>query len=154
MCRTGPVHGQVLLRKTHPSYRGFYHANPRVIKRSLIEQSKMAMIKEDASYYILRKLAAQPQITQRELAQDLGISLGKVNYCLQALIAKGMVKARNFNNSQNKKAYLYVLTPAGLDNKATITKRFLKRKMDEYEVLREEIERLQRDIAITELEAE
>lgn len=105
------------------------------------------MLSEDADYYILRKLEAQPRITQRELAQELGISLGKVNYCLQALIEKGMIKARNFGNNPNKKAYLYVLTPAGLESKASITKRFLKRKMDEYEALRQEIETLQQDIA-------
>ena len=109
------------------------------------------MISEDTNYYILRKLGAQPEITQRELAKELGISLGKVNYCLQALIAKGMVKARNFNNSENKKRYLYMLTPSGLENKATLTKRFLKRKLKEYEALRQEIEFLQRDIETAEL---
>mgnify|MGYP003646348114 CR=1 FL=1 len=105
------------------------------------------MSNEDTSYYILHKLGAQPQITQRELAKELGISLGKVNYCLQALVATGMVKARNFTNSENKKSYLYVLTPSGLENKAVITKRFLERKLKEYEALRQEIESLQQDIA-------
>ncbi|MCP5331072.1 MAG: MarR family EPS-associated transcriptional regulator [Pseudomonadales bacterium] len=105
------------------------------------------MLSEDADYYILRKLEAQPQITQRELAQELGISLGKVNYCLQALIEKGMVKARNFSNNPNKKGYLYMLTPAGLENKAAITHRFLKRKMVEYETLSREIEALQQDLS-------
>ena len=104
------------------------------------------MISEDTNYYILHKLSSQPHITQRELAKELGISLGKVNYCLRALIAKGMVKARNFNNSDNKKLYLYVLTPSGLENKTAITKRFLKRKLKEYEALRKEIESLQCDI--------
>tara|TARA_R110002167_G_scaffold3623_4_gene17650 strand:+ start:8448 stop:8792 length:345 start_codon:yes stop_codon:yes gene_type:complete len=108
------------------------------------------MISEDTNYYILHKLGSQPQITQRELAKELGISLGKANYCLQALIAKGMVKARNFNNSENKKRYLYVLTPSGLENKAVLTKRFLKRKLNEYEALRQEIESLQHDIETTE----
>jgi len=111
------------------------------------------MTKDDANYYILRQIEAQPQITQRELAKDLGISLGKVNYCLQALIAKGMVKARNFNNSNNKKNYLYVLTPSGLENKATLTKRFLQRKVEEYETLREEINGLKRDMEETAQEA-
>lgn len=105
------------------------------------------MLSEDAGYYILRKLEAQPQITQRELAQELGISLGKVNYCLQALIEKGMVKARNFSNNPNKKGYLYMLTPASLENKAAITHRFLKRKMVEYETLSREIEALQQDLS-------
>ena len=111
------------------------------------------MITDDTNYYILHKLGSQPQITQRELAKELGISLGKVNYCLQALIEKGMVKARNFNNSENKKRYLYVLTPAGIESKAAITKRFLKRKLKEYETLRQEIETLQRDIASTDVGA-
>ena len=106
----------------------------------------MTMLSEDARYYILRKLETQPEITQRQLAQELGISLGKVNYCLQALVEKGMVKARNFQCSSNKKSYLYVLTPAGLESKASLTKRFLKRKMTEYEALRQEIEALQRDM--------
>lgn len=108
------------------------------------------MSNEDTSYYILHKLGTQPQITQRELAKELGVSLGKVNYCLQALIAKGMVKARNFSGSENKKRYLYVLTPSGLESKAAITKRFLKRKLQEYEVLRQEIEALQHDIGAAE----
>lgn len=109
------------------------------------------MSNEDTHYQIMIKLGAQPEITQRELAKELGISLGKVNYCLQALIAKGMVKARNFNNSENKKRYLYVLTPSGLENKAVLTKRFLKRKLKEYEALRLEIESLQYDIETAEL---
>lgn len=108
------------------------------------------MLSEDARYYILRRLESQPQITQRQLAQELGISLGKVNYCLQALVEKGMVKARNFQKSENKKGYLYVLTPAGIESKASLTKRFLHRKLAEYEALRQEIENLQRDIEIAE----
>ncbi|MCP5358029.1 MAG: MarR family EPS-associated transcriptional regulator [Pseudomonadales bacterium] len=109
------------------------------------------MLSEEAGFHILRKLEAQPRITQRQLAQDLGISLGKVNYCLQALIEKGMIKARNFSNNPNKKGYLYVLTPTGLESKAAITRRFLQRKMNEYEALRHEIEALQQDIAASEL---
>ena len=111
------------------------------------------MISEDTNYYILHKLGLQPQITQRELAKELGVSLGKVNYCLQALIAKGMIKARNFTSSDNKKRYLYILTPAGIDSKTSITKLFLKRKLKEYEALRQEIEILQRDIARTDIGA-
>ena len=111
------------------------------------------MSNEDTHYQIMIKLGAQPEITQRELAKELGISLGKVNYCLQALVAKGMVKARNFNNSENKKRYLYVLTPSGLENKAVLTKRFLKRKLKEYEALRQEIESLQCDIETAEIGA-
>ncbi len=85
-------------------------------------------------------------MSQRELADHLGVSLGKTNYCLKALVEKGLVKARNFKNSRRKRAYLYILTPAGLEAKARITTQFLKRKMNEYEKLREEIEVLKEEL--------
>ena len=85
-------------------------------------------------------------MTQRELATALGVSLGKVNYCLKALIEKGWVKANNFRNHNNKAAYAYLLTPKGLERKAQITVRFLKRKVEEYEALKQEIEQLQREV--------
>lgn len=95
---------------------------------------------------VLRHLEDNPDITQRELAAALGISLGKVNYCLKALIEKGWIKANNFKNSNNKSAYAYLLTPKGMDSKAQITVRFLKRKVDEYEALKQEIEQLQQEV--------
>jgi len=95
---------------------------------------------------VLRHLEDNPDITQRELAAALGISLGKVNYCLKALIAKGWIKANNFKNSNNKSAYAYLLTPKGMESKAQITVRFLKRKVDEYEALKQEIEQLQQEV--------
>ncbi len=104
------------------------------------------MLSEDARYYILRKLDSNPNLTQRELAQELGISLGKVNYCLKALVMKGLIKARNFHNSSNKKSYLYVLTPSGLESKAAMTSQFLQRKLAEYESLREEIDALEQEM--------
>ena len=94
---------------------------------------------------ILRILEEDPQISQRELARQLDISLGKANYCLQALIEKGWIKANNFKNSNNKKAYMYLLTQRGVVEKTRVTARFLKRKMTEYEALQREIEILRRE---------
>lgn len=87
-------------------------------------------------------LEGNPDITQRELAEKLGISVGGLNYCLKALMAKGLVKMKNFSTSKNKFGYVYVLTPSGMTEKASITQRFLKRKMEEYEGLKAEIEAL------------
>ena len=95
---------------------------------------------------VLRRIEANPEITQRELAQDLGVSLGKVNYCLKALMQKGWIKANNFKNSNNKAAYAYLLTPTGIERKAQITARYLKRKIEEYESLRTEIEQLKSEV--------
>lgn len=94
---------------------------------------------------ILRHLEENPDISQRALARELGVSLGKTNYCLKALIQKGFVKAQNFRESDNKRGYLYVLTPEGLDAKIRISMDFLKRKMSEYEQLKQEIRELRRD---------
>ena len=87
-----------------------------------------------------------PEVTQRELAEELGVSLGKVNYCLKALIEKGLVKARNFHNSNNKRAYFYMLTPKGIDEKARISVAFLRRKVQEYEQLKVEITQLEQEV--------
>ena len=95
---------------------------------------------------VLRQIEQNPEITQRELAAVLGVSLGKANYCLKALMEKGLIKARNFKNCNQKRSYLYHLTPQGLEAKAKITARFLKRKVNEYETLRQEIEDLQREV--------
>jgi uncharacterized protein len=100
---------------------------------------------EDTNFRILRKLDENPKLTQRELAKSLGLSLGGLNYCLQALLDKGVVKMHNFQNSQNKVAYAYLLTPAGIAEKAALTGRFLKRKLEEYEALKAEIETLQQE---------
>ncbi len=99
---------------------------------------------------LLRHLEENPDVTQRELARELGISLGKANYCLKALINKGLIKAKNFKNSANKRAYLYILTPQGIEAKARISVRFLHRKMEEYEALRQEIEQLKTELKIKE----
>ena len=101
---------------------------------------------EDTQYKVFKILETNPGISQRELAAELGVSLGKANYCIKALIDKGLVKANNFKNSDNKRAYFYVLTLRGIEAKATISVRFLARKMDEYEALRIEIEALKAEV--------
>jgi EPS-associated MarR family transcriptional regulator len=95
---------------------------------------------------VLRSIEDNPEITQRELAKNLGVSLGKANYCLKALIDRGLVKANNFKNSKHKAAYAYLLTPRGLEEKTKITVRFLKQRMEEYEHLKQEIEELEREV--------
>jgi EPS-associated MarR family transcriptional regulator len=102
---------------------------------------------EHAQFELLRLLEARKEFSQREVASSLGISLGKVNYCLRALISKGFVKAENYRNSKNKMAYFYVLTPSGISAKADLTRQFLARKVREYEELRQEIDRLQQETA-------
>ena len=101
---------------------------------------------EDTHYQVLKILEQNPRISQRELARELGVSVGKVNYCLKALMKKGLVKASNFKNSSNKIAYFYVLTPRGIEAKTKISVRFLQRKLEEYEALKGEIEELQTEV--------
>ncbi len=96
-------------------------------------------------YKLLRLVEENPHLTQRELASAMGVSLGKANYCLKALLEKGWVKVNNFRNNQNKAAYAYLLTPKGIEAKASLTLYFLKQKMDEYEALKAEIERLSQE---------
>ncbi|MET0107014.1 MAG: MarR family EPS-associated transcriptional regulator [Sedimenticola sp.] len=98
--------------------------------------------KEDTRFRVLRLLQESPDITQREIAEAIGISLGGVNCCLRALTNKGLVKVKHFQNCNNQKGYAYLLTPKGIDEKTALTDRFLKRKMEEYEALRAEIEAL------------
>lgn len=105
--------------------------------------TKIKQLQEDTHFRVLALLERNPDISQRDLAKALGISLGGVNYSLRALIEKGMVKAQNFSSSEKKLAYAYILTPKGLAEKSLLTARFLKRKMDEYEALKVEIELLQ-----------
>lgn len=94
---------------------------------------------------VLRLLDASPRLTQRDMARELGVSLGKTNYCLRALVGKGFVKAQNFRNSTSKRGYLYLLTPEGVSAKAILTRQFLAQKRKEYDALRLELERLQRE---------
>ncbi len=93
-------------------------------------------------YRLLKLLHEQPHLTQRELAKAMGISLGKANFCLRALIGVGAIKVNNFKNSANKSGYLYLLTPRGLEEKARVTRQFLERKLVEYETIQRELEEL------------
>lgn len=94
---------------------------------------------------VLRVLDASPNRTQRELAHETGMSLGKANYVLRALLEKGFVKMQNFRNSSNKRGYVYLLTPEGVAAKAEMTRSFLARKIEEYDALKLEIERLRHE---------
>lgn len=100
---------------------------------------------EALRYKILKLLQEDPNISQRDLAHELGISLGKVNYCLKGLIEKGLVKAKNFKNSSNKLAYAYYLTPIGIEEKARVTMSFLKTRLKQHQELEEEIEELRQE---------
>ncbi len=104
---------------------------------------------EDTHYQVFKLIESNPSITQRELAKELGVSVGKANYCLKALVDKGWIKANNFKNSNKKLAYFYILTPSGIEKKATMTVKFLARKIKEFEALKNEIELLKTE-AITE----
>ena len=108
--------------------------------------SQQAEQKEDLDFRVLRLLQDKPDASQRELADQLGISHGKMNYCLNALIDKGLVKLGNFHNSQHKFKYAYLLTPSGISQKAKLTSRFLKRKVTEYEKLKAEIDALNAEV--------
>jgi EPS-associated MarR family transcriptional regulator len=103
------------------------------------------LLSDEVRYRILKLLEENPRLSQRELARELGMSLGRANYCLRSLIGKGWIKVANFKNSRNKAAYMYLLTPRGIQHKAEVTLRFLQRKTREYEELRAEIERVRAD---------
>ena len=107
-------------------------------KKSKTENEEVLML--------LREIGANPRITQRELSARMGLSLGKINFLINALVKKGLIKAKNFKNSRNKIAYLYCLTPRGIEEKAKITYRFLKIKMADYEKLEEEIRQLKQEV--------
>jgi EPS-associated MarR family transcriptional regulator len=104
------------------------------------------MNKDQVHFDLLRKLEANPKYTQRELSKEMGVSLGKVNYCINKLVTKGWVKLSNFRRNPNKVGYIYLLTPKGIEEKTRLTFAFLKIKMDEYEILREEISALKKDV--------
>src|SRR5688572_17498088 len=104
------------------------------------------MLTDEMRYRLMRVLQDNPELSQRELARKLNVSLGRVNYCLQAMIRKGLVKAKNFSNSKNKSAYIYLLTPRGIEQKANLAVRYLKAKTQEFETLRMEIEDMHREV--------
>ena len=109
--------------------------------------SRRSQLQEDTYFRVLRMLQENPDMTQREIAEKLGISTSGLNYCLKALIDKGWVKVQNFSQSKNKFGYIYVLTPQGIAEKALLASRFLKRKMAEYEQLQSEIEDLKLEMS-------
>lgn len=103
------------------------------------------LLTDEYRYKILKILETNAEISQRDMARELGISLGRVNFCLKALIEIGLLKATNFRNSQNKLAYMYLLTPKGIEEKSVVTARFLKLKLQQYANLQAEIEMLRKD---------
>ena len=102
---------------------------------------------DEVRYRLLLYLDQHPEASQRELARELGVSVGKINYCMRALVERGWVKMRNFRKSTHKLSYAYILTPKGLEEKVRVTSSFLRRKLAEYEALSAEIERLTRQVA-------
>lgn len=104
------------------------------------------MNNKDIRLELLRKLEANPEYTQRKLSKEMGVSLGKVNYCLNKLIDKGWIKLSNFKKNPNKKGYFYLLTAKGIEQKSKLTYSFLKIKIKEYEMLQEEINLLRKDV--------
>ena len=116
--------------------------------------SQISSANDEIQLRVLRLLEANPQMTQRELAEALGVSLGKTNFCIKALFEKGLIKLQNFQSNRHKLAYSYLLTPTGIAEKSAITARFLTRKMEEYEQLRVEIASLQHEIAEIDIEKE
>ena len=116
-------------------------------KKSDKDSSKI----NDQDYMVMRHINDTKKISQREISQSLNISLGKVNYILKALINKGIIKARNFTNSKNKRAYAYYLTPKGLQEKARLTVSFFDRKSKEYDKLKTELRELEKEIKSTQM---
>ena len=106
----------------------------------------MPLLTDPQRLQLLKLLQDQPQMSQRDLAQAMGVSLGNANYCLKALMEKGLVKFGNFRRNPDKREYAYLLTPAGLEEKTRITMAFLRRKVAEYEALEKEIEELRGDL--------
>ena len=108
--------------------------------------NKKSNFNQDVEYYLLKEIASRSEFTQLELSRKIGVSVGKVNYILTALIRKGIVKMENFKQSKSKKGYLYLLTPNGIKEKKVITLNFITRKMDEYERLEREIGKARQEI--------
>ncbi len=103
------------------------------------------MLNEETHYRVLRLLEANPGMSQRDVARALGVSLGKINFCVKALVFKGWVKVANFKNSHNKAAYMYLLTPRGIEQKGKLALRFLRLKEREYAALKAEIRQLRHE---------
>ena len=110
-----------------------------MIERYAVQLLNKSMNDNQDHFNVLRKIQQKPESSQRELAEDLGFSLGKLNYCLKALKVKGLVKIKNFEKNPNKINYIYVLTPKGIIEKTNLTLNFMKRKMNEYDELKKEM---------------
>ena len=110
-----------------------------MIERYAVQLLNISMDDNQDHFNVLRKIQKKPESSQRELAEDLGFSLGKLNYCLKALKVKGLVKIKNFEKNPNKINYIYVLTPKGVSEKTKLTLNFMKRKMKEYDELKKEV---------------
>lgn len=104
------------------------------------------MLSDSHRYRLLKLIEANPHMSQREVAQAMGVSLGKVNYCIKALVEKGFVKLENFRRNEDKRVYAYLLTPRGIEEKARVTVAFLQRKLAEYEAVQGEIEELRKEV--------
>ena len=113
-------------------------------------KKKEGNVSQEITLQLMAHVEQNPQDTQRAIASELGVSLGSVNYCIKALINKGFLKVENFRKSSNKLGYAYLLTPAGLGEKANLTLSFLKRKQQEYNRLEREIAELQEEVAKSE----
>ena len=141
-----------MLNRCMPFFRtGIAVAIPSVVsiqnyQNSHSMTSRRAKLHEDTNFRLMKILEVNPYLSQREMGKALGISFGGINYCLNALIAKGLVKIENFSQNQNKFGYVYLLTPSGIAEKAALASVFLKRKMEEYEALKVEIAMLKSEI--------
>lgn len=119
---------------------------PTPIKSARQGGSVPETLPDETRYRLLKYLEAHPDASQRALARELGISLGKVNYCIRALMDRGWIKVLNVKNSDNKLAYRYLLTPRGLEQKARVTVKFLRKRLDEYQALEKEIASLREEV--------
>lgn len=117
-----------------------------MLKCHTYSNGERALADDQTNYHLLRLLEDNPEATQRELAEAMGVSVGKAHYLLRGLMDKGLVKARNFRRSDNKRAYLYQLTPVGVAEKVRVTRRYLARRREEYERIRSEIEMLEAEL--------
>ena len=118
----------------------------RIINKAVYKLLNIKVSREQNQYQILKSLEQDSRSTQRQLSNNLGVSLGKVNYCIKSLIEKGFIKVNNFRNSKNKIQYSYLLTPKGIEEKAKLTLDFIRIKTQEYDTLKQEIKSLKQEV--------
>ena len=116
-----------------------------IVNKSVYKILNISVSREQNQYQILKSLEQDSRSTQRQLSNNLGVSLGKINYCIKSLIEKGFIKVNNFKNSDNKIQYSYLLTPKGIEEKAKLTLDFIRIKTQEYDTLKQEIESLKQE---------